>query len=121
MIKELVKKNRSYRRFYQEKKLTRQQLMELVETARLTPSAANRQPFKYRIVCDEEENEKVFRLLGFAGYLKDWDGPSEGEKPTGYIVIMMKLMRELSDRQCFWQLQKPDLADAFLAMLKEMS
>ena len=78
MIKELVKKNRSYRRFYQEKKLTRQQLMELVETARLTPSAANRQPFKYRIVCDEEENEKVFRLLGFAGYLKDWDGPSEG-------------------------------------------
>ena len=87
MIKELVKKNRSYRRFYQEKKLTRQQLMELVETARLTPSAANRQPFKYRIVCDEEENEKVFRLLGFAGYLKDWDGPSEGEKPTGYIVI----------------------------------
>ena len=112
MIKELVKKNRSYRRFYQEKKLTRQQLMELVETARLTPSAANRQPFKYRIVCDEEENEKVFRLLGFAGYLKDWDGPSEGEKPTGYIVItclrmsMMKLMRELSDRQCFWQLQK---------------
>ena len=71
MIKELVKKNRSYRRFYQEKKLTRQQLMELVETARLTPSAANRQPFKYRIVCDEEENEKVFRLLGFAGYLKD--------------------------------------------------
>lgn len=67
MIKELVKKNRSYRRFYQEKKLTRQQLMELVETARLTPSAANRQPFKYRIVCDEEENEKVFRLLGFAG------------------------------------------------------
>ena len=69
MIKELVKKNRSYRRFYQEKKLTRQQLMELVETARLTPSAANRQPFKYRIVCDEEENEKVFRLLGFAGYL----------------------------------------------------
>lgn len=35
MIKELVKKNRSYRRFYQEKKLTKQQLMELVEIARL--------------------------------------------------------------------------------------
>ena len=89
MIKELVKKNRSYRRFYQDKKLTKQQLMELVEVARLTPSAANRQPFKYRIVCDDEENEKVFRLLGFAGYLKDWDGPSEGEKPTGYIVIII--------------------------------
>lgn len=87
MIEELVKKNRSYRRFYQEKKLTKQQLMELVEIARLTPSAANRQPLKYRIVCDEEENEKVFRLLGFAGYLKDWDGPEDGEKPVGYIII----------------------------------
>ena len=127
MIKELVKKNRSYRRFYQEKKLTRQQLMELVETARLTPSAANRQPFKYRIVCDEEENEKVFRLLGFAGYLKDWDGPSEGEKPTGYIVITCpanvndEVDAGIVGQTSFWQLQKPDLADAFLAMLKEMS
>ena len=46
MIKELVKKNRSYRRFYQEKKLTRKQHMELVETPRITPSAANRQPLK---------------------------------------------------------------------------
>ncbi len=87
MIEELVKKNRSYRRFYQEKKLTKQQLMELVEIARLTPSAANRQPLRYRIVCDEEENENVFRLLGFAGYLKDWDGPEDGEKPVGYIII----------------------------------
>ena len=72
MIKELVKKNRSYRRFYQEKKLTRQQLMELVETARLTPSAANRQPVRYKLVCDEVMNEKVFECLGWAGYLKDW-------------------------------------------------
>jgi len=67
MIKELVKKNRSYRRFYQEKKLTKQQLMELVEIARLTPSAANRQPFKYRIVCDDRAgyNNISCRLLTF--------------------------------------------------------
>ena len=51
MIKELVKKNRSYRRFYQEKKLTRQQLMELVETARLTPSAV--------ITCPANVNDEV--------------------------------------------------------------
>ena len=75
MLEELVRKNRSYRRFYQDKKITREQLVELVKLARITPSAANRQPFKYKLVCDEAECEKVFECLGFAGYLKDWDGP----------------------------------------------
>ena len=75
------------RRFYQEKKLTRQQLMELVETARLTPSAANRQPVRYKLVCDEVMNEKVFECLGWAGYLKDWAGPVKGERPSAYIIM----------------------------------
>ena len=61
--------------------------MELVETARLTPSAANRQPVRYKLVCDEVMNEKVFECLGWAGYLKDWDGPVEGERPAAYIVM----------------------------------
>ena len=87
MIKELVKKNRSYRRFYQDKKLTKQQLMELVEVARLTPSAANRQPVRYKLVCDEVMNEKVFECLGWAGYLKDWAGPVKGERPSAYIIM----------------------------------
>ena len=68
MIKELVKKNRSYRRFYQEKKLTKQQLMELVETARLTPSAANRQPFKYRIVCESFQTIRICRIFKGLGW-----------------------------------------------------
>ena len=88
MLEELVRKNRSYRRFYQDKKITREQLIELVKLARITPSAANRQPFRYKLVSDEAECEKVFDCLGFAGYLKDWDGPEDGEKPTGYIIML---------------------------------
>lgn len=88
MIRDIVEKSRSYRRFYQEKRLSDKQLTGLVDIARLTPSAANRQPFKYRIVCDEKNNEIVFENLGFAAYLKDWAGPDEGEKPTGYIIIL---------------------------------
>ena len=41
MLEELVRKNRSYRRFYQDKKITTEQLIELVKLARITPSAAN--------------------------------------------------------------------------------
>lgn len=89
-IREIVSKNRSYRRFYNEKKITKEELVELVDIARLTPSAANRQPVKYMVVADEERNAKVYETLGWAGYLKDWDGPEKEERPTGYILILTK-------------------------------
>ena len=54
MIRELALKNRSYRRFYGEKKIDEKTLRELVDIARNTPSAANRQPLQYRLVCDDE-------------------------------------------------------------------
>ena len=87
MIKELAKKNRSYRRFYENKKITEDELKELVDTGRNTPSAANRQPVRYKLVCDEVMNEKVFECLGWAGYLKEWAGPVKGERPSAYIIM----------------------------------
>jgi nitroreductase len=88
MLKDLLKKNRSYRRFYNDKKITRDQLKELIELARLTPSAANLQPLKYILVSEEEMNKKVYETLNWAGYLTDWNGPIESERPTGYIIML---------------------------------
>jgi nitroreductase len=88
MIKDLILKNRSYRRFYQEHKMTISELKELVDLARMSPSGRNLQPLKFYLSADKETNKKVFSTLAWAGYLKDWDGPEEGEKPTGYIVIL---------------------------------
>ena len=86
-LKELVAKNRSYRRFYEEP-ISEETLKELVALARITPSAANAQALKYRLVYTKEENEKVFQTLRWAGALLDWDGPKEGERPSADIVIL---------------------------------
>ncbi len=86
-ISELVAKSRSYRRFDETHLLDEETLVGLVNVARLCPSAANRQPLKYMISWRPEENAQVFANLRWAAALTDWEGPAEGERPTGYVVI----------------------------------
>jgi nitroreductase len=63
-------------------------LRELVELARLSPSGANMQPLKFCLVVDRAVCTEVFPHLGWAGYLKEWPGPEEGERPSAYILIL---------------------------------
>jgi nitroreductase len=88
MIKDLITQNRSYRRFQQEVPVKRETLRELVELGRLSASAANLQPLKYILSNQPEKNAQIFSCLRWAGYLKDWRGPTEGEKPSAYIIIV---------------------------------
>jgi nitroreductase len=88
MLKDLVRSNRSYRRFHQGTVVDIQTLRELVELARLTPSAGNRQPLKYVLSCTPPTNDLIFQHLTWAVYLKNWPGPAEGERPTAYIIIL---------------------------------
>lgn len=88
MIKDFVLKNRSYRRFYQEVSIELETLRELVGLARLSASALNLQPLKYVLSCEPQKNALIFPHLAWAGYLKDWPGPSEGERPSAYIIIL---------------------------------
>lgn len=87
-FKELVKSNRSCRRFDNTFALDTQTLTELVELSRYTASGANNQPLKYIISSSREQNDQIFSCLTWAAYLKEWKGPEPGEQPTGYIVIL---------------------------------
>ena len=88
LIKELILKNRSYRKFYQDKLIEINTLKELVDLARLSPSGANIQPLRYILANTKEQNDKINKYIFWAGYYKDWNGPSEGEKPSAYIVVV---------------------------------
>ena len=88
MIRDLITANRSCRRFDGQAAIGRDTLEELVELARLSPTGANLQPLKFHLSCDAETNAKIFPNLGWAGYLEDWPGPAEGERPTAYVTIL---------------------------------
>lgn len=88
MLKELVAKNRSYRRFRQEVPIARETLEELVDLARLCASGMNRQPLKYMLFTDAASNAKIFSCLGWAMNLPEWPGPDEGQRPAAYILIL---------------------------------
>jgi nitroreductase len=89
MILELITKNRSYRRFDQSINISVDQLRSWINLARLSASGRNAQPLKYILSNEQEKNEKIFSTLGWAGYLKDWDGPEEGERPSAYLVQLL--------------------------------
>ena len=72
MIEDLIRKNRSCRRFYQKRPLEPDLLKDLVNLARLSASGANRQPLVYILSSAPSVNEEIFACLGWAGYLKDW-------------------------------------------------
>ena len=88
MIRDLILKNRSYRRFHQEVDIKLETLRELVDLARLSASARNAQPLKYILSCQPQKNSLIFPHLAWAGYLTDWPGPCEGERPSAYIIIL---------------------------------
>ncbi len=91
MLKDLVLKTRSYRRFYEDVAVSEETLRELVDLARNTASTVNSQALRFRLITSESDRETVFSNLAWAGLLKDWDGPEKGERPSAYIIIMCDL------------------------------
>lgn len=80
---------RSIRRF-QQKAVDIKLLKKFVNGARLAPSAANLQPLEYIIVTDRNLCSRIFDTIGWAAYIKPRWAPSEDERPTAYIIVLVK-------------------------------
>lgn len=88
MLRDLVLKTRSYRRFHQDASVSEATLRELVDLARLSGSGGNLQPLKFMLSWVPDKNASIFATLAWAKYLKDWGGPVEGERPSAYITVL---------------------------------
>ena len=62
MLKELIEKRKSVRK-YKEKDIPKKLIKEIIDAARLAPSACNAQPTRYFIAKDKEIKDKSFREL----------------------------------------------------------
>jgi nitroreductase len=94
-LRQLIEKNRAVRRFDESHPVSAETLVSLIDLARLSASAANRQPLKYILVTEPDQRDLVFPCLAWAGYLANWEGPAKGERPPAYIVILGD--KEISD------------------------
>jgi len=88
MLKDIIKKNRSYRRFKENYKIERDTLVSFVELARFSASGMNKQPIKFYLSNKKTINNKIFPALSWAGSLNNWDGPQKGERPSAYIILL---------------------------------
>ena len=88
MIADLVRRNRSCRRFYQNHAVALETLKELVNLGRLSASAANLQPLSYILSSNPQQNDQIFPCLNWKGYIKEWSGPKDGERPSAYIIVL---------------------------------
>lgn len=89
-IQELIKKNRSIRRFDNSRRITEDELKYLIENATNVASAANLQNIRYIYSNCKRTNDEIFRCLNWAGYLEDWPGPDSKERPSGYIIMLTR-------------------------------
>ncbi len=119
MLKELLLKNRSFRSFNEDRRVTNEELLDILDTVRKCPSARNLQPLKYKICTEKEACDKILSLTGFAGALRPLVLPPKGHAPTAYIVICSDNSLSPDGTNPFLGVDVGIAAEAIMLMLTE--
>ena len=82
----LLTKNRSVRGYDHSFKVRHDQLVSLVDAARLAPTAMNQQALRYRLVT-EEEAHLVAPHIRLGAALRELNLPFKGTEPQSFVVI----------------------------------
>jgi len=81
-----IRERRTIRKFSQ-KSVDKENLITLIDCARLAAFPANVQPLKFGIISGRELCSKIFPYTKWAGYLENGT-PAEDERPLSYIAVL---------------------------------
>lgn len=84
MFIDLLKKSRTHR-FFSRKKITEEEILKLIETARYSPFSRNSQTIRFAYTVDEAKGLEIFKILNLGGGINE--KATKNEAPTGYILI----------------------------------
>ena len=87
MLIDLIKANRSYRGYDHTRQIAREELLKMVEAARLCPSSVNMQPLRYLLAYTPDIVAVIQSQTHWAKGLPDIHLPHPGKEPTAFIVI----------------------------------
>ncbi|MCF0237394.1 MAG: nitroreductase family protein [Sphaerochaetaceae bacterium] len=87
MIKDLVEKNRSYRAFDRSRKVSKEELLSLIDLTRYCASSLNHQVLKFCPVYEEQKVKEIQSCTLWARSLIELHLPFEGKEPVAFIVI----------------------------------
>jgi len=86
-IKKIIYERRTIRKF-KIQTINTSDLVELIDFARMAPSASNIQSLKYIIVNNQEKVIEVFKNTKWAGYLKGDGSPTIEQRPRAFIIVL---------------------------------
>ena len=89
MFESLARKCRSYRRYDESFQLSAADMKSLISITRYAGCAGNKQIVRYMTLCNPNHTDAIFPCLSWAGYLNDWDAPEAGERPSGYVLVLI--------------------------------
>lgn len=88
MLKDYIKENRTVRGFDQSAKVSTEELMDMIDCARLASSGMNLQPLKYFIANRDSTAGILQKATKMGGRLPERHLPEAGKEPESYIVIL---------------------------------
>ena len=96
---DLIKKRRTVRKFTTQQ-ISEDDVLKLIDAARLSPSAANLQSLKYMAVTDEGIRKDLYPYIKYAGYTPEWN-PTFEETPTAFLIVLNDTdIRATESSQC---------------------
>lgn len=94
-VYEAIMSRRTIRKFRQDK-IDKNDLIKLVDCARMAAYGANLQPLKFAVIDDESKRNEIFPFIKWAGYLND-GAPKDNERPSAYIAVLGDKTLKASD------------------------